>query len=90
MASARSAGSTAIDNVTGRTGPLSKIGRGGLVGGALIVTGMALYDHGQRRMEMIEDLIEIAYREGRATEEQYMVLFEWLDPDRVNLEKYWD
>lgn len=39
---------------------------------------------------MIEDLLEIAYREGRATEAQYMVMFEDMDPDRVNLEKYWE
>ncbi|MBY5931495.1 hypothetical protein KUV51_00680 [Tateyamaria omphalii] len=90
IASARAAGSTAVDNVTGRSGPLSKLGRGGLVGGALIVTGMALYDHGQRRLEMVEDLLEIAYREGRATEEQYMSMFEDLDPDQVNLERYWE
>ncbi|MFQ6552618.1 hypothetical protein AAD018_009790 [Aestuariibius insulae] len=90
IASARSAGSTAIDNVTGRRGPLSKIGRRGLAGSALIITGLALYDHGQRRLEMIEDLLEIAYREGRATEEQYMSMFGDLEPDQVNLEKYWE
>ncbi|MGH1369431.1 MAG: hypothetical protein ACRBCL_12535 [Maritimibacter sp.] len=39
---------------------------------------------------MIEHLLEIAYCDGRATEAQYMVVFEDMAPDRADLEKYWE